>query len=375
MVFTDTNPYGSRTLVVATDNASSVAYLCDPQGDVHGAVWLANHIAAPESVDLDRLGAGLPPVMPRRNTGHPSGRPPIDPAALDVLWFEEGDGVALYEAGRLLGVIPGWADMERGMPGYARDAIGETPFAWSLAEAMEGLEPRLAKARAYWEWRRAEGSWEAYRQLVMAHLTERVGPPGRYWDISGGRLPTVGVTERPPTGGRDYAVLSTVGMSCQRMPRVELYIERPDAFARVELAVATRGEPGDAARLFLWLAQYPWHSVTWLGHGHTARWPRGRTPFPIPGPSTGPAPGPVTGTGTGPFPGAFAGADPGGRGYEGVLMLADLPALPDLSGLSTGGDVVKWLWLIPVTDAELRSAGHGYEFLADRVAGRVPLSG
>ena len=37
--------------------------------------------------------------------------------------------------------------MSRGMPGYARDAVGETPFAWSLEEAYEGLAPRLAKAQ------------------------------------------------------------------------------------------------------------------------------------------------------------------------------------------------------------------------------------
>lgn len=342
-MLTDTNPYGSRILVIEGDEESSVAYLCDPQGVVHGAVWLANHTVAPSAVDLHRLNSGLPPVMPRPNTRHPGGRGPIDPRRLEVLWFEEGDGVALFEDGALLAVIPGWADMDRGMPGYARDAVGETPFAWSLEEAMEGLAPRVAKARSYWEWRRGEGAWESYRDLVLRHLEARVGPGRRYWDVSDGRLPTVGVTERPPTAERDYAVLSTVGMSCQRMPQVEMYIERPDAYARVELAIATRGDPRDAARLFLWLARYPWQSVTWLGHGHTARWYHEQATFPVPG------------------------------GYNGVLMLADLDHLPDLSGFAFGGDHVKWLWLIPVTDAELRSVGHGYEFLAQRVAGRLPI--
>lgn len=342
-MLTDTNPYGSRTLVVESDEASSVAYLCDPRGVVHGAVWLANHTVAPATVDLHRLNAGLPPIMPRSNTRHPSGREPLDPARLEILWFEEGDGVALFEDGMPLAVIPGWADMERGMPGYARDAVGESPFAWSLEEAMEGLAPRVAKARAYWNWRRAQGAWESYLGLVLAHLDAKVGPGARYWDVSDGGLPTVGVTERPAVPGRDYAVLSTVGMSCQRMPQVEQYIDRPDAHARVELAIATRGDARDAARLFLWLARYPWQSVTWLGHGHTARWYHEHTTFPVPG------------------------------GYNGVLMLADLDHLPDLSGFAFGGDGVKWLWLIPVTDAELRSAGHGHEFLAQRVARRLPV--
>jgi hypothetical protein len=35
-------------------------------------------------------------------------------------------------------VIPGWSDMSKGMPGYSRDVIGQTPFGWSLDDAIEG---------------------------------------------------------------------------------------------------------------------------------------------------------------------------------------------------------------------------------------------
>jgi hypothetical protein len=332
VVLTDGNPYGSRTLVVERDEASSVAYLCAPGGEVHGAVWLANHRSAPDSVDLDRLNSGRPPIMPRSGTRHPEGRPPL--GRLSTLWFEEGDGVAIHEDGELLAVIPGWADMARGMPGYARDALGESPFAWSLAEAYEGLTPRVTRARAYWEWRRAPGSWTSYQQFVLGHLAGALGRAGRYWDVGGDALPTVGISERPAERGRDYTVLSTVGMSCQRMPAVERYIDRPDAYARIELAVATRADPRDAARLFLWLARYPWQSVTWLGHGHTARWYHRPETFP---------PGPA---------------------FQGVVMLAGPPGLPPLSGFTFGGDAVRWLWLVPVTAAELRLAHeHGHAAL------------
>ncbi|MFD0665524.1 suppressor of fused domain protein [Thermocatellispora tengchongensis] len=244
-----------------------------------------------------------------------------------MLWFEEGDGAAVYEDGDLLAVIPGWADLTRSMPGYARDAIGETAFAWALAEAMEGLGPRVAKAAAYWQWRRADGAWASFQQFVMGHLDSRVGTAGRYWDGSGGRMPTIGITERPPERGRDYTIVSTVGMSCQRMPTVEQYIDRPEAYARVELALATRGDAREAARLFLWLAQYPWHSVTWLGHGHTAKWYHEPATFPM------------------------------GSGFHGVLLTADPPGLPDLSGFTFGGEAVRWLWLAPITEQELQAPG------------------
>ncbi|WP_248960584.1 suppressor of fused domain protein [Sphaerisporangium perillae] len=338
VVLTDTSPYGSRVVTVEYDGLSSVAYLRDAEGGIHGAVWLANHGPAPSSVDLVRIESGQTPVMPLGNTRVPEGTAPLTAAELEVLWFEEGDGAALYRNGELLAVIPGWSDLERGMPGYARDAVGESPYAWPLGEALEGLAPRIAKARSYWEWRDGEGAWPSFQQFVMSHLDARAGPAARYWDIGGDRLPTVGITERPRDG---YTMLSTVGMSCQRMPTVEQYIERPDTYARIELAVATRGEATEAAQLFLWLARYPWHSVTWLGHGHTARWYREAASFPL-----GPA-------------------------YQGVLLLDAVPGLPDLSGFGFSGDEVRWLWLVPVTEQELQLvADHGHQALS--LSGRIP---
>jgi Suppressor of fused protein (SUFU) len=345
VILTDVNPYGSRTLVVERDETSSVAYLCGSGGMVHGAAWLANHGPAPAEIDLERTNSGLPPVVPRANTRHPGGRPPL--GALRPLWFEEGDGVALYENDELLAVIPGWADMSRGMPGYSRDAVGESPFAWSLEEAYDGLASRLAKAQAYWQWRGGNGAWATFQQFVMGHLDRKVGTAGRFWDAGGDRLPTVGITERPPERGRNHTILSTVGMSCQRMPTVEQYIDRPEAYARVELAVAAPGDARDAARLFLWLGQYPWHSVTWLGHGHTAKWYHRPETFPL------------------------------GSAYSGVMMLAGLPGLPELSGFTFGGDAVQWLWLIPITADELRLVtAEGYGALVPRLsAARLTRAG
>lgn len=321
VIVTDTSPYGSRVVTVETDGVSSVAYLRDAHGGIHGAVWLANHGNAPaSSAHLDPADPWRSPVMPVDGTQMPGGTAPLTAGELDVLWFEEGDGAALYRNGELLAVIPGWADLERGMPGYARDAVGESPLAWSLTEALEGLAPRIAKARAYWEWRAGDGAWPSFQQFVMSHLDARVGPSDRYWDL-GGALPTMGITERPGPG---HTVVSTIGMSCQRMPTVEQYTERPDGLARVELALATRVEVTRAAQVLVWLARYPWQFVTWLGHGHTARWYGEPGSFPL------------------------------GPDYDGVVLLDTLPGLPDLSGFAFGGDEVRWLWTVPLTQTELR---------------------
>src|SRR5437763_3668819 len=274
------SPYGSRRLVVEYDGATTSAYLHDA-GAVLGAAWIANHEQAPQSADLSRLDAGQAPLMPAAHTKHPGGRPPLDARTLRALWFEEGDGVAIIEGGQLLAVIPGWSDMARGMPGYSRDIIGQTPFGWSLDDAMEGLGPRAERARAFWDWRDASGSWGGFQQAVLGHLLSRLGPGARYWDASAGRQPAVGVSERPPAPGRRYTVLSTIGMSCQRMPVVEQFVEEPDEYTRIELALAT-GLPGpQAARIFLWLAQYPWRAVTWFGPGHSVRWYHKPATFPL----------------------------------------------------------------------------------------------
>ena len=83
----------------------------------------------------------------------------------------------------------------------------------------------------------------------------------------------------------------------------------------------------DAARIFLWLAQYPWREATWLGGGHCLPWYHEPATFPL------------------------------GGGNEAVLLLdkpSSLlgPEVPDLSGFRVGGEAVRWLWIVPVSERE-----------------------
>ena len=78
----------------------------------------------------------------------------------------------------------------RGMPGYGRDIIGQTPFGWSLDDAMEGLGPRCSAGRASsGGGGRTTGRWASFQQAVLGHLLGRLGPGGRYWDVGGGKQP------------------------------------------------------------------------------------------------------------------------------------------------------------------------------------------
>jgi hypothetical protein len=320
------SPYGSRHLVVECDGETTVAYLHSAAGPV-AATWIANHVPAPKTTDPARLSAGHAPVMPAAHTKHPDGRPVLEPGALRALWLEEGDGVVILEYGGPLAVLPGWCDMASGMPGYCRDVVGQTPFGWSLDDAMEGLGPRIAQAEDFWRWRADKSAWAGFQQAVLGHLLGKLGPGGRYWDVGAGKQPLVGVSERPPTGLRPYTVLSTVGMSCQRMPVMEQMGDLAKGGARIEIALATTMPSADAARIFLWLGQYPWREVTWLGDGRCVPWYHEPSTFPL------------------------------GGGNEAVLFLDKPgsllgPDVPDLSGFSFGGESVRWLWLVPLSDRE-----------------------
>ena len=337
------SPYGSRRLVVEYDSWTTAAYLHDINEPI-AATWLANHRKAPADVDLALLDAGQAPEMPDGYTKHPEGRPPMDPDSLRAVWFEEGDGVALFEGGDLLAVIPGWSEMSKGMPGYSRDVIGQTPFGWSLDEAMEGLSRRVTEASEFWRWRLDPQAWAQFQQGMLGHLLARLGPGARYWDVSGNRQPLVGVSERPPTTRRSYTVLTTVGMSCQRMPGIEQTGPGSIGRARIELAVATTLPSNQAARIFLWLAQYPWREVRWIETGQTIRWYHEPSSFPL------------------------------GNGHEAILFLENPgrllgPEVPDLSGFTVAGEPVRWLWLIPISNRErLLAKGRGAASLVNQMA-------
>jgi Suppressor of fused protein (SUFU) len=132
-------------------------------------------------------------------------------------------------------------------------------------------------------------------------------------------------------------------------------LDDPSGYARIELAVATTLPSTQAARVFLWLATYPWHAVTWFGPGHSVRWYHEPSTFPLGGAS-------------------------GMSGAEAVLLLDSPGSLngggrspgqepPDLSGFAFGGDPVRWLWIIPISERDRQLAKErGSSSLVSRLA-------
>jgi len=341
------SPYQSRRVVVECDSHTTAAYLLDARERIRVPVWLANHEAAPRESASGGLHRGQAPLMPEAHTKHPQGRPRFDPATLRAVWFEEGDGVALVDEEGLLAVIPGWAEADSGLPGYAREAIGRSAYAWELDSVRDQLWPRVVHAEAYWDWRRASGAWRSVQRTVLSHLNRRVGEPGHYWDVSDGHPPLLRVSERPPSHDRPFTVLSTVGMCGQRMPTLDRYMADTSNHARVELALATTLPAHHAARIFRWIGAFPWRAVTWFGTGHTIKW--------LDNPE-----------------------DRSMRGGAGAVLLLEDPTPlvtdptrvpPDTSGLSFQGDPVRWLWIVPITRPEhLFAKEHDSATLVEKLA-------
>jgi hypothetical protein len=130
-------PNGNVQAVVEADDAVAYFYLFGSKESGLGmrSVWVRNHGAAPEVLDVGRLKAGLPPRNVRAHCRHPRGLGPLDREALRVVWLPEGNGAALDEGDALFALLPPWSGL-KGFHGYARDAIGDGPVAWEIGMAI-----------------------------------------------------------------------------------------------------------------------------------------------------------------------------------------------------------------------------------------------
>lgn len=353
ILIAETNPYDSFEAIVEDDGRTVYLYLQSRQeeGEMK-AVWVVNRVAAPRGQDILSMQQGIAPLMPAFGTRHPQGHPGFHPENLSLVWFEEGDGVALLDRERPVAVLPSWSGLE-GFYGYSAEAVGETPMAWDLEPALEGLQPRIEAARRYWDWRADAESWEEIKDAGLAHLERILGPHQRYWAADGGRYPPRAIVAFNAPRLEGVTVLTTVGMSAQSLPKVEMAFEDPRPHRRIELAAATAGDPGRLAGLLSAMMAFPWSQGSWLGDLHTYGY---GNPSPNVGESA-----------------AFLMREPSPQVLQVSEGTRTVPA-PNLSGLTDrSGDPVSYLWLVAINEPERQIAeAQGSEVLADRLeqAGR-----
>jgi hypothetical protein len=262
-------------------------------------------------------------------TQHPEGCPPPS-GGLRLVWFEEGDAVALVDNEGVVAAIPGWAG-RNDFFGYSRYARGRCALAWELTrEAREALEHKASDSEAFWKWRLGN-SWPEITLTGLSHLEHNIGVQETVWPIAEGEgdLPQL-VASRHRIPNSNIWVTATTGLSAQRMAGVEQFVEDASRSARIELAIARHTPDQSGAEVLGALARLPFGRCTWLGEGHTI----GGTPGVYP---------------------AF------GEDKAAILLTATPPAgpngtIPDLSGLERRGDPVTYLWVMMIDEDTFRMA-------------------
>lgn len=336
------NPWASLRAWL-DDDGETVYFHLGPTGEdaVFGSLWVRNNGPAPEIGRAVEPASGERGLQPRRHTRHPEGRPLERGQVLEVLWFEEGDGAALFIDGELEAVLPPWGGVGE-FRGYAVGARGRGPYAWELV-LPNPLGARVARARAHWDALNHGGLWPHLQAADRAHLEARIGPFEAAWAVTPPEEPPRAVASFRTGWEHAPLVFSTIGMAAQPMPRIEA--EREDFLPRrrVQVLLAS-ARPGDwIPRLLGEMARYPWRELTWIGDGHV---------IAAPGIDTDAAPG----------------------RFPAVLLLADPPptagrAAPGLAGQrDRAGDPINHLWALPITAGEhALTEREGSQVLVDRL--------
>ncbi len=325
----DTSPYRTRRASLLRGEGDLYLYLEDivgPAPETTSVVWVANYLPAPTDASTESP-PGTPPRMGAGGTRHPEGCPELG-KGLRLVWFEEGDAVALVDGEGVVAVIPGWAGRDD-FYGYARYARGRSPLAWELTnDARNVLDHKITESREFWDWR-AGPAWPEIRQTGLSHLEARVGGQDAAWPIGDGTFPEL-IATRHRVGQEHVWVTATTGLSAQRMAGVEQYLDVPDGSTRIELAMARSSPDQAGADLLGALATIPFGRCTWLGEGHTI----------------------------GGVPGSYPAFGPD---KAALLLTAKPPAgiqtrLPDLSGLMRRGGPVTYLWVLLIDEETFRLA-------------------
>jgi Suppressor of fused protein (SUFU) len=275
-----TSPFGNIEAVVESDGRTVYLYLDGGPNFGIRAVWVRNLVTGPLTFNNEDLQGSRAPVLPRIHTAksEPSPLPVADD--LSLVWFVEGNAVALFERERLLAVIPPWSGLD-GFHGYSVECASENQVVAPLPNDANFLR-RIEISRRYWQEWTNNSPFTRWQPEFLARYAAAYGQQQNYFNINGENFPPRGLgvfkSNRAVT-------LATVGMSLCLMPTVELVAQNPWEFRRVELVnvlpvSATEVEIMTVAKRMSSLAGLPWREWTWLGDNHTCQWmPQGNYPY------------------------------------------------------------------------------------------------
>ncbi|TGN17202.1 suppressor of fused domain protein [Leptospira idonii] len=283
VLYQETNPYGSFTAFLEDDGRTIYLYLQshnNPEWPMK-TLWIRNRIDAPEERDPEDFDQGLAPLLTKAEVNNPQGLPSLKEDEIHFIWSEEGDAVALFLDEELYAYLPPWSGI-KGVHGYSKEAKEEAIAASPLGDGKSGvIAERVNQARKFWEGVSAKDHWKKAQSLRLQFLEEKLGKHDKYWSADGGKYPSLGIASFYPKEFPGIKVFSTVGMSVQNQPSVELYHKKFEDFTRIELVFAIKLLPDTDDHSEQWIQhvlgemiKFPWNTGIWFGHSHTLQNPR-----------------------------------------------------------------------------------------------------
>jgi len=303
----ETSPYGNVDAIVEHDSRAVYFYLNENPASRERsgrfgmrACWVRNLEKGPHVINVDEMQAGIATMLPRHDCVDPELQRLPTAETLKIVWLEEGTGAALFEVSAednsetLIAAIPPWSGVD-GFHGYASNCANPTDVCWPLPDNPL-LIKRIENARQFWQ------SWQAPPSASKAtpldnHLPSIIKSHDERFaatvsqrierDVPGQHFPLLKIVQYQT---QRHDILVTAGLSIFPQPAVEMFVENPSAFRRIEIAllldrdensidlVDADGDkssplPPDVVNQLAGLALYPWHNFTWLGPGHSCNFP------------------------------------------------------------------------------------------------------
>ncbi len=347
IVIEEMSPHNNILAHVEQDDRVAYLYLKAPQNEEFGikSCWIRNLSEAPEQLDVEGMRAGIPPMLPRDSCAQPSGQKPLRGEHLRLVWFPEGDGVALLEGNEILAAIPAWGGLN-GFSGYARDCVGESSFCWKLDDDND-FTTRITIAEDYWAaWNNHDNSpWSKCQDTLLDEYQRVLGEYSRYFAIDGNQWPPKALVRFDI---EDLTYLLTLGVSLRPQPAVEMSYDDPSDYRRIEFgACFCRAVSDDTIMAFASYlsgqSSYPWEGFTFFGNGHTIGCD-------------------------------ILSQEPKLKHFTFLLLKEHFPGTPPLEIPSVDGEKVTLLWTVPITRSEQELAEkQGSETLMQQITDRLPI--
>ena len=245
------------------------------------ACWVKNLKEAPEAFDLAAMEAGNPPLMPKAYIREEMDTSPLLAEDLEIIWSKEGHIAGLYHKNELLCVLPSWADPSQ-MPGYSKYCKENCLLAWTLEEDNAMLS-RLEEGREFWAQDFGE-NWRKYVNTFLDDLYTKYGKPIQSFQLNKDCFPSYFLLVYEH---EHICYAFTVGMGMYAMPNTDQYFDEYEAREHCELAFAwekdalQEEEKDMVFSQMAGLANVPWQTIDYIGHGHTINFELGNDPYAI----------------------------------------------------------------------------------------------